>query len=127
VRIDSRGPRCIRSLQQRQCARKQATIRDGSVRLTLPKAGIARFGKVQGAAPARSFRGPCPEEPEDIRSIQTDLGLADAPLSASDVFSRRVPRFFITGNSTQETTIEGDYDGRVVERVQWTLTFTRVR
>jgi hypothetical protein len=43
------------------------------------------------------------------------------------VFDRDVPRFFISGNSRQVTTIEGPYDGRVTERVRWTLTFTRLR
>ncbi len=52
--------------------------------------------------------------------------LADAPLSAADVFGRDVPRFYIRGNTTQETTIDGEYDGRVTERARWTLTFTRV-
>ena len=61
-----------------------------------------------------------------MRALRTDLRLADAPLSAADVFSRQVPRFFIGGNTTQETTIEGEYDGKVTEHVRWTLTFTRV-
>jgi hypothetical protein len=42
------------------------------------------------------------------------------------VFDRDVPRFFISGNTQQVTTLEGPYDGRVTERVRWTLTFTRV-
>lgn len=126
VPVASRGPRCVRSLQQRTCARKRATFRNAHVRLTTPRAGTARFARLQGAAAARSFRGSCPEEPADIRAVRTDLGLADAPLSASDVFDRGVSQFFISGNTTQETTIEGDYDGKVTERVRWTLTFTRV-
>lgn len=126
VRTDSRGPRCVRSLQQRACGGRRATFRNATVRLTNPRPGVARFARLRGAASAR-FRGSCPEEPDEIRSIRTDLDLADAPLSASDVFSRDVPRFFISGNTTQETTIEGEYDGKVTERVRWTLTFTRVR
>jgi len=70
--------------------------------------------------------GSCPDEPADVRALRTDLRLADAPLSAADVFSRKVPRFFISGNTSQETTIEGEYDGKVREQVRWTLTFTRV-
>ena len=82
---------------------------------------------MRGAAAARSFRPDCPEEPADIRAIRTDLAVADAPLSAADAFDRNVPRFFISGNSTLETTLEGDYDGKVTERVRWTLAFVRVR
>ncbi len=81
---------------------------------------------MQGASAARSFRGTCPEEPADIRSLRTDLGLADSPLSVADAFDRNVPRFFISGDTVQETTIEGEYEGKVVERVRWTLTFTRL-
>ncbi len=125
-RIDFRGPRCTRSIKPQPCARRSASFRGATVRLTTPRAGLARFARLQGASAARAFPGACPEEPDDIRALRTDLRLADAPLSAADVFARNVPRFFISGNTTQETTIEGDYEGRVVERVRWTLRFTRV-
>lgn len=127
VRVDSRGPRCTRSIRQQRCARRGASFRGATVRLTTPRRGTARLARLQGASAARSFRGSCPEEPDDIRGLRTDLGLADAPLSAADVFGRDVSRFFISGDTTQETTIEGEYDGKVTERVRWTLTFTRIR
>ena len=83
--------------------------------------------RARASPPRGRFRSGCPEEPVDIRAIRTDLALADAPLSSADVFDRDVPHFFVSVNTTQETTIEGDYDGRVTERVRWTLTFTRLR
>ena len=126
VRVEVSGPGCVRSIQRRTCARKRVAFRRATVRLTTPRAGRARFARLQGVSAARSFRGSCPEEPADIRALRTDLSLADAPLAASDIFDRDVPRFFISGNATQETTIEGVYDGTVTERVRWTLTFTRV-
>jgi hypothetical protein len=126
VRVVVRGPGCENSIQQRTCARRRAAFRNATVRLTTLRAGRARFARLQGVSAARSFRGSCPEQPADIRALRTDLGLADAPLAGSDVFGRDVPRFFISGNTTQETTIEGEDDGRVTERVRWTLTFTRV-
>ena len=127
VRIAIRGLGCNRLIEQRTCPVRRAAFRNARVRLTAPRAGRARFARLQRVASARSFRSGCPEEPADIRALRTDLSLADAPLSAADVFDRDVPRFFISGNTTQVTTIEGDYDGRVTERVRWTLTFTRVR
>ncbi|HEU6446009.1 MAG TPA: hypothetical protein VFL61_13225 [Gaiellaceae bacterium] len=127
VRVVSGGPRCVRTLQRRNCAQQRATFSNATARLTSPGRGTARFARMQGAARARSFRGTCPEEPADIRAIRTDLALAGAPLAAGDVFGRDVPRFFISGDTTQTTTIEGEYDGKVTERVRWTLTFTRVR
>jgi hypothetical protein len=127
VRVEMRGPRCVRSIERRSCALQRRSFRGATVRLTSPRRGTARFAPMRGTSAVRTFRADCPEEPADIRSIRTDLALADAPLAAADVFDRNVPRFFISGNSTQETTLEGDWDGKVTERVRWTLTFIRVR
>ena len=120
------GPGCTGSIRKVRCPLRRVAFAAATVRLTTPSAGRARFASLGGVSAARSFRGSCPEEPADVRALRTDLRLADAPLSAADVFSRQVPRFFISGNTTQETTIEGDYDGKVTEHVRWTLTFTRV-
>ena len=120
------GPGCVASIRKVRCALRRADFRGATDRLTTPRAGRARFTMLRGVSAARSFRRACPEEPADIRALRTDLRLADAPLSAADVFGRNVPRFFIRGNTTQETTIDGEYDGKVTERVRWTLTFTRV-
>jgi hypothetical protein len=126
-RLEVRGARCVREGQLTTCRRQQRSFRSANARLTSPARGKARFAPLKGASAARSFRGTCPEQPPEIRSIRTDLALADAPLAAADVFDRNVPRFFISGNSQQVTTLEGPYDGRVTERVRWTLTFTRLR
>jgi hypothetical protein len=126
-RFEVRGPRCVSEIQQTTCARQQRSFRGATARLTSPTRGKARFAPLRGVSAARSFRGNCPEQPPEIRAIRTDLALADAPLSAADVFDQDIPRFFISGNSQQVTTIEGPYDGRVTERVRWTLNFTRLR
>ena len=120
------GPACVASIRKVRCALRRAGFQGATVRLTTPRAGRARFTMLRGVSAARTFPRACPEEPADIRALRTDLRLADAPLSAADVFGRNVPRFFIRGNTSQVTTIEGDYDGKVTERVRWTLTFTRV-
>jgi hypothetical protein len=125
-RVEVSGDRCDRDVRRTVCASQRRSFRGASARLTNPSRGKARFAPLRGAAAARSFRPTCPEEPTEIRSIRTDLALADAPLSAADVFDRDVPRFFISGNTRQVTTLEGPYDGRVTERVRWTLTFTRL-
>jgi hypothetical protein len=126
VLLTSRGPGCTGSIRKVRCALRQVDFRGATARLTTPRAGRARFTTLRGVSSARSVRGSCPEEPADIRALRTDLRLADAPLSAADVFGRKVPRFFIRGNTSRKTTIEGEYDGKVTERVRWTLTFTRV-
>jgi hypothetical protein len=126
VLVTSRGPGCTAPIRMVRCALRRAGFRGATVRLTTPRARRARFTTLRGVSAVRSFRGSCPEEPAEIRALRTDLHLADAPLSAGDVLGRNVPRFFIRGNTSQGTTIEGDYDGKVTERVRWTLTFTRV-
>lgn len=126
VLLTSGGPACVASIRKVRCALRRVNFRGATVRLTTPRAGRARFTMLRGVSAARSLRGSCPEQPAEIRALRTDLRLADAPLSAADVFGRNVPRFFIRGNTSQVTTIEGDYDGKVTERVRWTLTFTRV-
>jgi hypothetical protein len=127
VLVTSQGPGCTAPPRLIRCTLRRVGFRGATVRLTTPRAGRARFTMLRGVSAARSFRTGCPEEPTEIRALRTDLRLADAPLSAADVFGRNVPRFFIRGNTTQETTIEGEYDGKVTERVRWTLTFARVR
>ena len=126
VLLSTRGPGCVASTRKVRCALRRVGFRGATVRLTTPRAGRARFTVLRGVSAARSFRRACPEEPADIRALRTDLRLADAPLSAADVFGRNVPRFFVRGNTTQETTIDDEYNGKVTERVRWTLTFTRV-
>lgn len=126
-RLEILGPGCVHQVRRTDCRRQTRSFRGATARLTSPAPGRARFAPLRGASAARSFGSACPQEPPDIRSIRTDLALADAPLSAADVFDRDVPRFFISGNTEQVTTIEGDHTGRVTERVRWTLTFTRLR
>jgi hypothetical protein len=58
--------------------------------------------------------------------VRTDLPLATGPLDSADLFDRNVGRWFVTGDTEQVTTIEGAVDGRVTERVRWTLNFTRL-
>jgi hypothetical protein len=127
TRVDSRGTRCVRSVQMGTCEAQRRSFRGATVRLTSPIAGRARFARLQRASAVRSFRRTCPEEPADIRNLRTELTLADGVLDASYAFDRDVPRFFSIGNSEQETTIEGEYDGKVTERVRWKVTFTRIR
>ena len=127
VVVTSRGPGCTGPIRMMRCAQRRVDFRGATARLTTPRAGRAGFTPLRRVSAARSISGACPEEPADIRALRTDLRLADAPLSSADVLGRDVPSFFIRGNTRQETTIEGEYDGKATERVRWTLTFVRVR
>lgn len=125
--VTSRGaPPCDGTPRPVRCSAERRSFRGGFASFGSPRRGVLRLGSLRGAAPIRSFDSTCPEEPSDVRSIRTDLTLPAGPLDRSDVFSRDVRRWFISGDSEQVTTIEGDVPGRVTERVRWTLTFTRV-
>lgn len=119
-------PPCERVARSVRCARERRSFRGGSTSLTSPRRAILRLGRLRGAEGIRLFRSTCLQEPSDIRAIRTDLPLAPGPLDAADVFARDVPRWFITGDSEQVTTIEGELEGRVTERVRWTLNFRRL-
>lgn len=118
-------PPCERSSRSVRCGQERRAFRRASTSISSPRRGIVRLGRLRDADVIR-FRSRCLEEPSDIRAIRTDLPLAPGPLDVGDVFARTVPRWFITGETEQVTTIEGETDGRVTERVRWRLNFTRL-
>lgn len=119
-------PPCNRRARSVRCNPERQTFKGASSSLRSPRKGILQLGSLRGAGAARSFRSNCLEEPADIRAIRTDLPLATGPLAVEDVFGRNVPRFFISGDTEQVTTLEGDVNGQVTERVRWTIVFTRL-
>jgi len=126
VLIGQGSPQCDRQTRTVRCATQRRSFRRASTALRNPRRGILVPAALKGAAAARTFSRQCPQEPAEVRSIRTDLPLATGPLDAADFSGRDVPKFFITGDSQQETRITGDLQGTVVERVRWRATFTRI-
>lgn len=118
-------PSCDRVARSVRCAGERRSFQAASASFASPRRRVLRFGRLRGADRIR-FRSTCLDVPLDIRALKTDLPLAPGPLDAADVFSRNVPRWFVTGDTEQVTTIEGDVTGRVTERVRWTLNFRRL-
>ena len=118
-------PSCERVARSVRCPREGRGFRGASASFASPRSRVLQFGRLRGADSIR-FRSNCLDVPLDIRNLKTDLTLAPGPLDARDVFSRNVPRWFVTGDTEQVTTIEGDVTGRVTERVRWTLNFRRI-
>lgn len=114
-----------RTVSEGRCSKRKASFRGASSAPRNPRRGILKLAPLRGARPARSPE--CPPEPRDVAVIRADLPLANGPLDVRDVFNRDIPRFFVSGNTTQETTLSGDLEGKVVERVRWTLVLTRVQ
>jgi hypothetical protein len=119
-------PPCDRRLRSVRCASQRRSFRGASAAVRNPRKGVVQLGSLRGAGAARDFSTACLDTAPDIRAIRTDLPLATAPLDTSDVFGRNIPRFFTSGDTTQVTTLEGEVEGRVTERVRWTLVFTRL-
>lgn len=127
IAITARGaPPCNRLTRSTRCRGERRSFRGASVSFGSPRRGVLQVRRLRGAARIHSFESACPEEPNDIRAIRTDLPLATGPLDTADVFARDVRRWFVSGDSEQVTTIEGEVPGRVTERVRWRLTFTRL-
>ena len=120
------GPSCDRRSRSVRCSPQRRSFRGASSTVRTPRKGVMQLGPLRGAGSARAFPAACLEDAPDIRAIRTDLPLATAPIDTADVFGRNVPRFFASGNTEQVTTLEGDVEGRVTERVRWTLVFTRL-
>lgn len=118
-------PPCDRMSRSVRCGSERRSFRGASTVVRNPRRGILQLAGLRGAASIR-FRSACLNEPTDIRAVRTDLPLATGPLDAKDVFARNIPRFFITGDTEQVTTLEGEVDGRITERVRWKLVFTRL-
>jgi hypothetical protein len=120
------GPQfCQRLSRSVRCRTDRRTFRGGFVSIASPRRGVVRPGRLRGAEAIR-YRSACLAQATEVQAIRTDFPLATAPLDAADVFGRDIPRFFSRGDTEQVTTLEGDIEGRVTERVRWTLVFRRV-
>jgi hypothetical protein len=126
VLIGQGSPPCDRQTRTVRCATQRRSFRRASTALGNPRRGVLLPTGLKGAGTVRTFSPQCPQEPPEVRSIRTDLPLATGPLDAADFSGRDIPKFFITGDSQQETRITGDLQGTVVERVRWRATFTRI-
>jgi len=114
-----------RTVSEGRCSRRKASFGGASSSLRNTRKGILQLAPLRSARPARSPE--CPTEPPGIVAIRTDLPIARGPLDVKDVFGSDIPRFFVSGDTTQETTLTGNLEGKVVERVRWTVVFTRLR
>jgi hypothetical protein len=124
--IGQGAPPCDRQTRTVRCNTQRRSFRRASTVLRNPRRGVLALARMKGADAVRTFSPQCPAEPPEVRSIRTDLPLATGPLDAPDFFRDDTPKFFVTGDSQQESTITGDLEGTVIERVRWRVTFTRI-
>jgi hypothetical protein len=120
------NPPCDRRPRLIRCAAQRRSFSGASSEVRNWRKGVLQLGSLQGAGTVRAFRSECLRGAAVVRAIRTDLPLARAPLDTSDVFGRNIPRFFTSAATEQVTTLEGGVEGRVTERVRWTLFFKRL-
>jgi hypothetical protein len=120
------SPPCGRQTRTVRCAIQRRSFRRAATAMTNPRRRVLALTRLRGADALRSFSPQCPDEPPEVRSVRTDLPLATGPLDAADAFRRDTGKFFVRGDRQQQTTITGDLEGTVNERVRWTVTFTRL-
>jgi hypothetical protein len=120
------SPPCERQTRTVRCATQRRSLRGAATALANPRRGMLALTRLKRAEALRSFSPRCPAEPSEVRSVRTDLPISPSPLDTADIFGHDVPKFFVTGSTQQQTTITGDVEGTVNERVRWTVTFTRL-
>jgi hypothetical protein len=95
----------------------------------------ARFGFFRSARNEISFHSarlpeltmPCPRESSTVRAIRASLQQAQGELSESALMDPRTPNQTAVASADIETDLDAQEKGRVVEHVQWALTFARKR
>ena len=67
----------------------------------------------------------CPPEAAEVRVERPGVYQAQGELSERDLFNRGIRFQTATGSSTETTDLEGDPDGKIIARANWSLTFRR--
>jgi hypothetical protein len=114
---------CAEHTTHSRCARRRRAVTGAS------------FGFFRSAHDEISFRARrlpdlprgCPPESSEVRGIQPGLDEAQGELSEAALANSRIPIQTAIGTAKVTTDLEDQETGRVLERVRWTLTFTRTR
>ena len=106
-----------------RCRRAHRTVGGGTFRFFRSARNEVSFRN----APLPAAQSSCPRESSKVRSIRPGLHEAQGELSEATLMDGRYPSQTALGSAESETTLEGAESGRVIERVNWELTFTRKR
>lgn len=126
-RVASSGPPpCETSVEVLDCAGVERSFRNASVRFVSPRRGALSLRRIRGGVGDRQVRSNCPGEPRAVKVRTPGIELAPGRISEQALFDPTAAVSFASGSYEETTTFTGPEEGRVVERVGWTLTFTRV-
>jgi hypothetical protein len=106
------------------CAQTKRSFAGARARIASPRPGVLALEVVRNV---RLRESDCPREPVEVR--RRPLGPAPGPLRLpKQVFmEQRLTRLTLSGSRTQRKSYASPEKGRLEERVEWTLTFVRVK
>jgi hypothetical protein len=114
-------PPCQQPVEHVACARAHRHVSGAVFRFFRSKRNEISFRHAR--LPAVS--GSCPSQSAILRTIVPGLHQAEGEISERELTNPRVARQTAIASADVETDLDGDEEGRVTERVRWTLAFTR--
>jgi hypothetical protein len=118
-------PSCaVREARRSNCARPRLSSRNAAVRFRRSGRNEISFARTREFA---TFPTACPQQTAFVRAERPSLDSAEGEISEAELGNPRSRFQTATGTAVETTDFGGDGDGKMVVRVSWELTFTRVR
>lgn len=118
-------PSCTpRSVRIADCVRARRSLAGKAARFY--RSGWNEISFARTPDFAAGFQSRCPPQTASVRAERPGLHLAEGEISEADLRNPRVLAQTASGSTVETTDFEGDGDGKVVVRVSWELTFSRV-
>ena len=114
-------PPCQQPAEHIACARTRRHVSGAAFRFFRSKRNEISFRRAW--LPAGS--GSCPRQSATLRAILPGLHQAEGGISESSLTNLRVAGQTAIGSADVESDLDGDEEGRVTERIRWSMTFTR--
>lgn len=122
VTVTERGPGCAGSTRE-DCATQTRTLTNHAVGFYRTRPGELSFRRTRdfGSGLSRT----CPPQHPEVLEEQPALRDAEGDINERQLFDLGIRSQAVIGSFEEETGIEGNPDGKVLERVTWTLRFVR--
>jgi hypothetical protein len=118
-------PTCtMREARRVNCPHLRLSSRNAAVRFFRSRRNEISFTRTRDFA---TFPTTCPLQTASVRAERPSLDLAEGDISEAEFRDPRIRFQTATGSGVETTDFEGDGDGKVVVRVNWQLTFVRMR
>ena len=114
-------PPCQQPPEHVACPRARRHVSGAAFRFFRSKRNEISFRRAR--LPAVS--GSCPRQSATVRAIVPGLHQAEGGISEAELTNPRFAGQTAIGSADIESDLDGDEEGRVTERVRWSLTFAR--